>query len=581
MYILGLNVGHNATACLLKDGKITGCVQEERFSRIKNHSGIPFNAINSLLKENKITTKDIDLIVSEDHYPVIEDPDFGKKFLEDYTHKRFHKKILSGIGYRYPRFFEKYLRIKEIKKDTIKKRQKIRGQLSKKLNFPEKKIVITDHHICHALSAGFNVDRNKKTLIFTLDGEGSDICATVNIFDGKKLTTISKTKKDASLGYLYAIVTIFLGMKPLQHEFKVMGMAPYAKEHNIEKAYSKLKDLIEINDSLMFHSRFNMPFSDIFLEKELKYERFDNICGAIQKLVEEKTCEWVKKSIKKTGINSIALSGGVFMNVKANQRIAELPEVNEIFVMPSCGDECNAIGACFYGYRLYCERNNLQFAPFPIKDLYLGPEYDEGYIKRMISENNLKKKYSIIRLKNPNKEVARLLSRGEIVARCSGKSEWGARALGNRSILANPSHKETIRILNETIKDRDFWMPFTPSILDKFEKKYIKNPKNIFAPYMVITFDSTEKGREELIAAIHPYDFTIRPQIVTKKYNRDYYEIIEEFYKLTGIGGVLNTSFNLHGEPNVLTPEDSLHTLDNSDLKYLVVGEYLFQKKEL
>ena len=580
MYILGLNAGHNSTACLLKDGKIIGCVQEERFARIKNYSGIPFKSIEYLLKEEKISLKDIDLIVFDDHYSILEKADFGKEFLEAFTKKPKTKKILSFLGYKYPNLFNLYLNYKKnkIKRDKpLKDSEKI-SRLAKQLNFPRKKILIMDHHLAHAFAPCFNLPKNKKTLIFTLDGEGSGLCATVNIFDGKNLKKISETQKEASLGYLYAITTIHLGMKPLQHEFKVMGLAPYAKEHNISKIYSKLRNLFNINHDLSFKSKFSMPLSDNFLEREMKYVRVDVLSGAVQKLVEDLTCEWIKNAIKKTGISDIALSGGVFMNVKANQKIMEIPEVKSLFIMPSCGDEANAFGACYYGYKKLCDEKSKKFFPIPFSHLYLGPLYDNAYIENMIKNQDLEKKYKITQPKNINKEIAKLLANGKIVARCSGKSEWGARALGNRSILANPKDQDTIRILNETIKDRDFWMPFTPSMLDSYEKKYFENPKNIQPFFMVITFNSKPLAQKHLPAAMHPYDFTLRPQIVKKEHNKDYYEIIAEFAKLTGSGDLLNTSFNLHGEPNVLTPEDALHTIDNSSLKYLACENYLFEK---
>jgi len=575
MYLLGLNIGHNATACLLKDGKILGCISEERFSRIKNHAGIPKASISYLLKDNNIKLSDIDLIVLDDHYTIHTNPKFGQQFLESYTKKSFKSRILSSLGYKYPNLFRKYLFLRSNKK--ARNRPILRKQISKVLSFPESKIKIIDHHFAHANSTCFNLNK-KKTLIFTLDGEGSGACASVNIFDGKNIKVISRSSKHASLGYLYSTTTMFLGMKPLEHEFKVMGLAPYSKEHNIAKLYPEFKKLVWIDNKLRFQSKFNMPFNDHFLFNEMKFQRFDVIAGAVQKMVESLACEWVSKAIKKTGISNIALSGGVFMNVKAIMKIAQLDEVKSLFVIPSAGDESNAIGCCFHGYNLFCKENNLTFDPKPIEDLYLGPEYNDEYIESLISEKNLRKKYKVTKPKNMNKAVASLLAKGEIVSRCSGKSEWGARALGNRSILANPSKKDNIRIVNETIKDRDFWMPFTPSILDKSEKKYIVNPKKIFSPYMAITFDSTPLAREHLPAAMHPYDFTIRPQVVTKSYNKDYYELIEHFRKLTGISGVLNTSFNLHGEPNVLTPEDALHTVENSGLRFLAMGSYLFEK---
>jgi carbamoyltransferase len=582
MYILGLNIGHNATACLLKDGKIVNCVSEERFSRIKNHSGIPFSSIKYILEDNKISMNDICLVVLDDHYSITNIKDYGKHHLEWYTKKTFLRKNVFKIAYNYPSLFKKYHNLKSIflrsSKNKIDETKK--QSISKALKVPIQKIKIIDHHLAHAFSPCFNLNKEEKTLIFTLDGEGSGSCASLNIFDGKNLKVVSRSKKSASLGNLYAICTMFLGMKPLQHEFKVMGLAAYAKEKNIQKIYPKFQELVWLNKSLKFDSKFDMALSDYWFFKEMKFQRFDVIAGALQKLVEERTCEWVEKAIKKTGIKNIALSGGVFMNVKANMRIAQLPDVKNIFVMPSCGDEANAIGCCLYGYSLYCKEKNLEFNLTPIKDLYLGPEYNEEYIKQLIKKEGLEKEYIIKKEKNVNKKIAELLSKGEIVGRCTGRSEWGARALGNRSILADPSNPKVVQILNEAIKDRDFWMPFTPSILDNFEKKYIQNKKRIFAPYMAITFDSTETARKEIPAAMHSYDFTIRPQIVTKEYNKNYYELIEEFRKIKGIGGVLNTSFNLHGEPNILTPEDALHTLKNSSLKYLVVNNYLFKKRE-
>lgn len=581
MYILGINQGHNSTACLLKDGKIVHCVSEERFSRLKNHYGIPKESISWILEKEKISLNEIEYFVFDDAYPFKEvgfsQPEEIKK---RYSHKSFSDKLKTFLATKFPKTYPSlYDGVAKIRTPKKKFQENLVNKLSEKLKIPKEKILLMDHHALHAFSCCFNIPSDEKTLIFTLDGEGSDSSATVNIWGGKELKRISKTSKYDSLGYLYSLATLHLGMKPMQHEFKVMGLAPYAKEEGADKVYQKLREIFHLDKNLVMHCKYPAMFIDKFYEKEMKFVRFDNFAAGLQKLVEEITKNWIKDGIKKTGIKRIALSGGVFMNVKACQKISELPEVGEIFIMPSSGDESNAIGACFYGYQKYCKEKNQKIKQVPIKDLYLGPEYDNKYFENLIKKKGLDNKYKITKQKNINKKVAELLAKGKIVARCSGNSEWGARALGNRSILSNPSDKESIRILNELIKDRDFWMPFTPSILDKYEKDYIQNPKKIFSPYMVITYNSTEKAKEDLKAAMHPYDFTIRPQIVTKEYNKDYYEVIENFKKLTNIGGILNTSFNLHGEPNVLTPEDALHTLDNSGLKYLAVGNYLVEKK--
>ena len=232
-----------------------------------------------------------------------------------------------------------------------------------------------------------------------------------------------------------------------------------------------------------------------------------------------------------------------------------------------------------FGYEKFCKENCLPFEPKKIENLYLGTEYSDEEIEEYLRKNGYFNKYLIEKPDNLNKKVAELLVQNKIVSRFAGKMEFGARALGNRSILANPSSYETVRIINEMIKNRDFWMPFAATILKEESNQYLINKKNIEAPFMSITFNTTIKAQRELTAAIHPYDKTSRPQILDKKTNPDYYEIISEFKKLTGIGAILNTSFNLHGEPNVESPKDALYTFDQSGLGCMVIGSFLLSKK--
>jgi carbamoyltransferase len=206
-------------------------------------------------------------------------------------------------------------------------------------------------------------------------------------------------------------------------------------------------------------------------------------------------------------------------------------------------------------------------------------EFSEEEMKTALQETNAYDRYAILQATDINHRLARLLADDQIVARCSGKMEFGARALGNRSILANPSRFDNLHKINDAIKSRDFWMPFTPSILEEDMNRYIVNPRNLQAPYMSMTFDTTVNARRDLAAAIHPRDFTARPQCVMKDWNPDYHELITHFKALTGIGGVLNTSFNLHGEPNVCSPQDAIRTVDRSGLKYLAMGRFLLEKK--
>jgi carbamoyltransferase len=364
-------------------------------------------------------------------------------------------------------------------------------------------------------------------------------------------------------------------MKPLEHEFKVMGMAPYAHYESVlrvKKVFDKLYCMDENGEFKQTVSFYDIP---VYFIRHLTYERFDVIAGAVQLFTEEILIKWVRYWINKTGIHSITCGGGLFMNVKAAKRIYELDEVTDVFITPSAGDESLAIGALYYG------NNILNQSITEIKDLYLGREFSDEYIKNYLE--TIKDRYEADFFSEDEMAVqaARLLANNKIVARCAGREEWGARALGNRSIMCNAKHYKNIDILNQYIKSRDFWMPFTPSILAEDMDEYIVNPKKMFAPYMCISFDSTAKAREEIPAAIHPKDYTVRPQAVVKEWNSGYYQIIAEFKKLTGCGAILNTSFNLHGEPNVGGPEDAIHTLDNSKLEYVILGSFLVHKKSV
>lgn len=308
-----------------------------------------------------------------------------------------------------------------------------------------------------------------------------------------------------------------------------------------------------------------------YLVENLLFERFDNICGAIQQFTEELIIEWISYWMK-PGISDIVLGGGVMMNVKAMKKVYEMPEINSLFVVPSSGDESLVLGGVFQGNRLLNQPTE------NITHLYLGSQNDSDKILNYLE--SIKDKYKFEQLNHTKmaQKVAKLLANNEVVARCCGREEWGARALGNRSILCNPANFKNIDLLNQYIKDRDFWMPFTPSILNEDIDDYIINPRKMPVPYMCITFDSTDLARDLIPAALHPHDYTVRPQGVIKEWNPEYHEILSEFKKLTGISALLNTSFNLHGEPNVSNHVDAIHTLENSNLKYLILDSFFVEK---
>jgi carbamoyltransferase len=266
------------------------------------------------------------------------------------------------------------------------------------------------------------------------------------------------------------------------------------------------------------------------------------------------------------------------MNIKAMMEVAKMDEVQEMFVPGNGADESNAIGACYLVHAKNCQDSGIAPNSIPLnRDLYLGPSYSRDDVKVAI-ENHRDKSFKMKEDVLPE-EVAKIISGGDPVARFSGKMEFGARALGNRSILADPRNINIVRKINNQIKCRDFWMPFAPVILKERADDYLLNHKNIESPFMTIGFETTPLAQKDLIASLHQGDLTARPQILTEEVNPGYYKLIKEFEVLTGVGGLVNTSFNLHGEPIVNTPEDALHVFFNSGLDYLVLEDVLIYKE--
>lgn len=586
MKILGVYYGHNATVTLLEDGVVLESISEERLTGIKNQAGTPVKALKYIVEKYKLTKNAIDYVV----FPVQKSaPVFITGKSAENPLVKVLKNLLKHVPvinetYGFVCFYNPLLRhfgrfMYYVLSNTVGRycaKQEHQNVIDI-LGIDSNKIISYDHHLCHAFSAyhgsPFN---NEKALVLTLDAEGDGICATVSIFEGDKHSVLSKTYADNSPGWFYTDVTEYLGMTPREHEYKVMGLAPYAKEHNVNKIYSKYSDLFRLGgkDNLEFVSKFDTRRTKTFLKKELSSVRFDILAGFAQKTIEEIVTKWVENAIDVTGINTVCLGGGVFMNVKLNQKISELPHLKQLFIFPSCGDESTPLGACYIAQKQF--KKDIKIPQ--VSSIYWGTEFTNDQIFEYIEQNNLKTEFKVEHCENIEERVAQLLAQGKVVANMSGRMEWGARALGNRSILANPTNQDIVMVLNEQMKDRDFWMPFTPSILEERMNDYVINPKNIFAPYMIITFDSTPLARKELRAALHPYDFTARPQAVRQSWNPRYHKIIKEFEKLTGIGGVLNTSFNLHGYPVVLGPAEALHAFRNSGLEYLAMGNYLISK---
>lgn len=570
MRILGIHDGHNAAACLLENGVITAAIQEERLTRVKNHDVFPARAIEWLLETAGCGWDGIDAVAMNGyHQPIHRD---RQRLISDTRH---------GGSLAPGRLLRRWARATPLLNVWKKQRRRMREDEARAAGVDLAKLVYIEHHRCHAEAAFWGSPfRGEPVLVLTADGAGDDLCATVSVTDEHgRINRLATVHESNSPAMVYLTVTTLLGMVPNEHEYKLMGMAPYAPTGGAEEVCRIFEQIFEWDPQqpLAWRRRRGVPNTYCiydFLRQRLDLKRFDTICGGMQLWIERLLAEWVRRAIKVTGLHKVALAGGIFMNVKANQVIADLPEVHDLFIFPSCGDETNTMGAA---YAVYHEIKPNSAPPIaPIGPIYWGPESGEAEVLSALQAAG-KDEFAWSKPDDLAGHAAAFLERGEVVARFDGRAEFGARALGNRSILGNPSKPGVIRIINDMIKSRDFWMPFACSILAEREADYVRNPKGLQAPYMILTFDTT--GRvEEIAAGTHPYDHTVRPQVVQPDWNPGYHRLIKAFETRTGIGCLLNTSFNLHGYPIVNSPSEALDVMRRSGLKYLILGDYWVEK---
>jgi carbamoyltransferase len=419
-------------------------------------------------------------------------------------------------------------------------------------------------------------DHQQPYLVITLDGKGDLECGTVSIAQRGEIRRIASTPLTDSLGTIYALTTAAMGFVPLEHEYKLMGMAPYASPEHAAEARAAFSALIEVDrDNLRLRRRTPEPtfLYQRRLRRLMSGMRFDNVCAGLQAMCEDVVVELVRAAVQKTGIPRVLCAGGVFMNVKANKRLRELPEIEYLGVPPSCGDESMCFGIAWYAY---ARRAGAQAAAgiAPLGgNVYLGTDVDEHEAAQVVEHSG----HAHQRPADIELEVARLLAAGHPVARCKGRMEFGARALGNRSILADPRNPDVVRVINRMIKKRDFWMPFAPVVRQERLHEYFDAPQGFDSPYMMHTFD-TRGNPQEFMAAVHNADLTARTQTVRQEDNPDYYRILSHFEALTGRGVLLNTSFNLHGFPVVHGARDAMEVFEKSGLQYLALGPYLVTK---
>jgi len=561
--VLGVHAGHNASACIGDDHTLIYAVQEERLCGEKNYWGYPHRAIQACL--NHVGAKPADLLgLSYGSQQVLCKYHSRDDVMYSYRrHETFAGRIRQRVAMPLflavaPNYGQNELR-QYLEQDQLQ----------------DVPLRFYDHHLTHAATAYYGLRHNPddKYLVITCDGAGDGLSASVRVFGGGTVQDISQTAWGDSLGAIYSWITFNMGFVPMEHEYKLMGMAPYASAQGaaeIAKIFRRY--LVMSDDGLGFKRRTLWKLNSVgpALGQDLYGKRFDYICAGLQLFTEEMLCEWVTNLVRKTGVRKILAAGGVFMNVKANKRISELPDVDYFEAFPSCGDETLSIGAYYLDAAAQFGDRTVP----ALKNFYLGDAPTDEQCLTAIKAAGL----PYDKPDNIADAVAALLVSGNPVARCCGSMEFGARALGNRSILADPRNQDVVRVINQMVKKRDFWMPFAPMVKESRQHDYLKNPKNVPSPYMMMTYDTKDNFRD-FIAAVHNADLTCRAQILRPEQNPAMHDILNAFEAKTGTGIILNTSFNLHGFPIVRTPEEAIEVLKNSGLKYLQVGNYIARKQ--
>jgi carbamoyltransferase len=564
MIVLSIHDGHDAGACLIQDGKLLLYSAEERRRNIKNYPGIPEQSIAALFKRSGVQPKDVDFIALS-----------GR--IRTTVPTREKKPIYSVLGVMYSLA---RTQVGTAAGQWLLSRMRKREDLMKVLagyGLGDKPLKAYDHHLTHAATAFFHRpwtdpnDKSDKALVLTMDGAGDGLCATVNVAQGYDINVIAKTPKFHSVAaWMYSAITAHLGLKPFEHEYKVMGMAPYGQA---DYCLPMMRGMFTC-EGLEFRNHTGKIGRSLQMlyAKKLYGQRFDNISAACQQIFEELVVQWARNAMAHTNVRSICAAGGAFLNVKANKLIRELPETDKLYVYPASDDGGTPVGAAILGYIDACRAKGVEPKLDLPRHMYLGLDFNDAEMEEAIKASALPYE----RMAEPAEKIADLLVEGKIIARFNGREEAGPRALGNRSIMADPRDLRQIRKLNFAIKYRDFWMPFATSMLQEDAEKYIKHLTG-WPYWMIEAFDTQNGADRAFIAGMHPFDLTVRPQIVNEL-NPGYRDIIAAFKKRTGIGAVLNTSFNLHGFPVVGTPEVAIQTLLKSELDALALGPFLVTK---
>ncbi len=566
MKILGIHFHtHNTSVALIENGVVRYAADNERFSRKKMDTRPPILAIRDCFRYCKIQVSEIDILAFSGDSPLIA----LKKFIEDSWW------LISLTGGRYPFWYKNPLLIvREFILGTgvpsyilryLIPYIRIRIEL---LGF-RGKVIWVPHHYCHVSSA-FYTTGWKDCLVAIVEGAGYHESTSFWQVINRQPRLLAKTEAPHSAGRFYELVTLLLGFNRIRHSGKITGLAAFGNPNAIAHLTKKLLWVENYQLRMDYNSYFKW-MADYLTDKSIPnvfkgYSRED-IAAGFQKRLEDCVVELVKKMLKKTGQTKIALAGGVIANVKLNQKIHEIMGVKEIRIHQGMGDEGLALGAALHASNTNGESTS------ELKDVYLGPDYSDLDIRKALKKAGLIYK----KVDNIERRIAQLIADNKIVARFNGRMEYGPRALGNRSILYQAKDKSVNDWLNKRLKRTEF-MPFAPVTLEDYAKRCYLGLKGAeySAHFMTITFYCTPFMHKNCPAVVH-VDGTARPQLINVKHNPSYYRILKEYYKITKIPTLVNTSFNMHEEPIVCSPDDAIRSFLAGNLDYLAIGNYLVE----
>lgn len=560
MYILGIWDGHDSGAAIIKGNEILVAINEERLTRRKLEINFPYKSIDACLSYINLKPTDISEVAVSTSDPAKTLARLVPSTKEEYYLIRRRKKDLTFLNLQKKKFKYKLTELKpNFLSDFISKKI-IRKELNK-TGFKNYNLSVVDHHISHVAAAAF-CSGFDECLVITLDGLGDGVSGTVNIFKDKKLKNISTISAKNSFGIFFEHVTNLMNMRELEDEGKVMALADYA--YPISDNENPLLNFFSVN-GLNIKAKYNSLKMYRELRKILWRYPSEQFANMAQKTLEHFITKLIRNVIKETGINKIALSGGVASNVKVNMKVRNLPECEECFVFPHMADGGLALGAAMYrNYQLN------EVTGYKFDSVALGLEYSNEEIEKALKLANLNYNRPV----NLEKKTAELIVKGNVVLWFQDRMEYGPRALGSRSILALPGNPFVKDELNLKLKKRVWYQPFCPSLLEEDARFFLEDFKGKPNLFMTMAYKVREEFRQDLIAVIN-VDGSCRPQILENDNNSKYARLLKEIKILTGKGVLLNTSFNIHGEPLVCSPEDAIKTFISTGIKYLVIGEFI------